>query len=49
VFGLQQSHLAKLKRDAGKNEPAMTAEELGLELNGQEERRELEAFSNDSW
>jgi GTP-binding protein EngB required for normal cell division len=49
VFGLHQSYTAKLKREAGKGESATASpEELGLELNGQEEKSELEAIAKDA-
>src|SRR5213592_1226934 len=34
VFGLNHSYLAKLKREAGKENPASSPEDLGLELSG---------------
>ena len=47
VFGLHQSFTAKVKREAGKENPSTSPEELGLELNGQEEKAELENISNE--
>ena len=44
VFGLHQSFTAKVKREAGKENPSTSPEELGLELNGQEEKRNWKTF-----
>ena len=45
VFGLHHSHLARLKREVGKENPVTSPEELGLELNGEEEANDLQAMS----
>jgi GTP-binding protein EngB required for normal cell division len=45
VFGLHQSHLARLRREVGKDAPIGTPEELGLELNGQDEANDLQALT----
>ena len=47
VFSLHQSYQAKTKREAGKESPVHSPEELGLELNGQEEAKELEAIAKE--
>lgn len=44
VFGLYQNHRAKLKREAGKEHPVESPEELGLELSSEDEAQELQAM-----
>lgn len=49
VFGLHQSLTAKLRREGGKDVSASaTPEELGLALNDEEEKTELEAIATDA-
>ncbi len=45
VFGLHHSYLAKLKREVGKENLVTSPEELGLELNGEDEANDLQAMS----
>lgn len=45
VFGLHHSFLARLKREAGKDNPVGSPEELGLELNGDDEAKDLQAIT----